>query len=88
MKKGLGIILYVCGLLALFLFTSSPAQAVTTLKFGLIDSPGSALGQGVTMFWETCWIKTKGQVKINIGFSSAFGGWAALLSSGDGVRGS
>ena len=41
----------------------------------------SALGQGLTLFGKLVEEKTKGQVKINVGFSSAFGGWAALLSS-------
>lgn len=63
------------------LLSSGPAQAQTTLKFGLIDSPMSALGQGVTLFGKLVEEKTKGQVKVNIGFSSAFGGWAAMLSS-------
>jgi TRAP-type C4-dicarboxylate transport system substrate-binding protein len=41
----------------------------------------SALGQGLTLFGKLVEEKTKGEVKISIGFSSAYGGWAALLSS-------
>ena len=81
MKKGLGIVLVCLWFVGGLLFTSSPAQAVTTLKLGTIDSPMSALGQGLTLFGKLVEEKTKGEVKISIGFSSAFGGWAALLSS-------
>jgi TRAP-type C4-dicarboxylate transport system substrate-binding protein len=41
----------------------------------------SALGQGLTLFGKLVEEKTKGEVKISTGFSSAYGGWAALLSS-------
>jgi TRAP-type C4-dicarboxylate transport system substrate-binding protein len=81
MKKGLGVILVGLWFVGGFLFTASPAQAVTTLKLGTIDSPMSALGQGLGLFSKLVDEKTKGQVKINVGYSSAFGGWAALLSS-------
>jgi TRAP-type C4-dicarboxylate transport system substrate-binding protein len=81
MKKGLGIVLVCLWFVSGFLFTSSPAQAATTLKLGTIDSPMSALGQGLGIFSKLAEEKTKGQVKINVGYSSAFGGWAALLSS-------
>jgi len=81
MKKGLGIVLVCLWFVGGLLFTSSPAQAVTTLKLGTIDSPMSALGQGLTLFGKLVEEKTKGEVKISIGFSSAYGGWAALLSS-------
>lgn len=81
MKKGLGIVLVCLWFVSGLLFTSSPAQAVTTLKLGTIDSPMSALGQGLTLFGKLVEEKTKGEVKISIGFSSAYGGWAALLSS-------
>lgn len=81
MKKGFGIVLVCLWFVSGLLFTSSPAQAVTTLKLGTIDSPMSALGQGLTLFGKLVEEKTKGEVKISIGFSSAYGGWAALLSS-------
>ncbi len=81
MKKGFAIILVSVWFLGAILFTSPSAHAVTTLKFGTIDSPMSALGQGVGLFAKLVEEKTKGQVKINVGYSSAFGGWAALLSS-------
>ncbi len=81
MKKGLGILLVCVLFVGCLLFTASPVRAVTTLKFGTIDSPMSALGQGITLFGKLVEEKTKGEVKINFGYSSAFGGWAALLSS-------
>ncbi|HSB05105.1 MAG TPA: TRAP transporter substrate-binding protein [Thermodesulfobacteriota bacterium] len=81
MKKGLGVIWVCVWLVVGFLLTFSTAHAVTTLKFGTIDSPMSALGQGITLFGKLVEEKTKGEVKINFGYSSAFGGWAALLSS-------
>ncbi len=56
-------------------------EALTTLKLGTIDSPMSALGQGLGLFSKLVEEKTKGEVKVNVGYSSAFGGWAALLSS-------
>lgn len=81
MKRGLGIIMAGLWLAGCLVFTFSPAQAQTTLKLGTIDSPMSALGQGLGIFSKLVEEKTKGQVKINVGYSSAFGGWAALLSS-------
>ena len=81
MKKGLSAILVALWFAGFLSLMALPVGAQTTLKFGLIDSPMSALGQGVTLFSKLVEEKTKGQVKINIGFSSAFGGWAALLSS-------
>ena len=81
MKKRLSIFLISLSVVGGLLFICSSAQAQVTLKFGLIDSPMSILGQGVTLFGKLIEEKTKGEIKINIGYSSAFGGWAALLSS-------
>ncbi len=81
MKRTGGLLLVSFWLAGTLLMLHPSAQAATTLKFGLIDSPMSALGQGVTLFGKLVEEKTKGDVKVNIGYSSAFGGWAALLSS-------
>jgi hypothetical protein len=59
MKKGLGIFLVCLLFVGGLLFTSSPARAVTTLKLGTIDSPMSALGQGLGLFSKLVDEKTK-----------------------------
>lgn len=79
-RSNLALFVFMGLLISGFGFQPS-ATAETTLKFGTIDSPMSALGQGLTLFGKLVEQKTNGQVKINIGFSSAFGGYASQLSS-------
>jgi TRAP-type C4-dicarboxylate transport system substrate-binding protein len=64
-----------------FFFVHPAAYGAVTLKLGSFQSPSSALGQGLTLFGKLVEEKTKGEVKLNIGFSSSFGGWTVLLQS-------
>lgn len=48
-------------------------------RLATITPPTSAFGQGLTSFAEKVDKKTKGQMKIQIGFSSAFGGYTEAM---------
>ena len=51
------------------------------LKLGSIAGPSSLEGQGAALFGKLIEQKTKGEVKVNVGYSSAFGGLGPLLQS-------
>jgi TRAP-type C4-dicarboxylate transport system substrate-binding protein len=80
MKKGFGIML-IGFAWCLWLYSATPSAAVVTLKMGTIAGPSSLEGQGASLFGKLVEQKTKGEVKVNVGYSSAFGGLANLLQS-------
>lgn len=80
MKKGLGLILGGLGL-SLCLILVQTTSAAVTLKMGSIAGPSSLEGQGAGLFGKLIDQMTKGQVKVNVGYSSAFGGLGPLLQS-------
>lgn len=80
MKKGLGLVLGGLGL-SLCLILVQTSSAAVTLKMGSIAGPSSLEGQGAGLFGKLIDQMTKGQVKVNVGYSSAFGGLGPLLQS-------
>jgi len=81
MNKGWAAALVWLGFVSSALLGASVAHGGTTLKLGLISGPTSALGQGCGLFAKLVDEKTKGQLKVNVGYSSVFGSWSAMLSS-------
>jgi TRAP-type transport system periplasmic protein len=79
MKKGWGIIAWVVfGLF--FMVSTAPAATQTFLwKCGSIQAPTSINGEYLTLFAKKVDEKTKGAMKIQIGFNSAFGGLKELV---------
>jgi len=80
MKKGWGFLLTGIGLSLCLILVNTSFGAVT-LKLGSIAGPSSLEGQGAALFGKLIEQKTKGEVKVNVGYSSAFGGLGPLLQS-------
>jgi TRAP-type C4-dicarboxylate transport system substrate-binding protein len=81
MNKGLKLFLVGLWFFNILFLLPPSAKALVTLKLGCISAPSSALGQGLTLFAKLIEEKTKGEVKVNIGFSSSFGSWAVQMQS-------
>ncbi len=80
MEKGFGFFLMI-GLSCCLFFVTTSSEAAVTLKMGSIAGPSSLEGQGAALFGKLIEQKTKGEVKVNVGYSSAFGGLGPLLQS-------
>jgi TRAP-type C4-dicarboxylate transport system substrate-binding protein len=80
-EKRIASILYGLGLSCCLFFVNTSSDAAVTLKMGSIAGPSSLEGQGAALFGKLIEQKTKGEVKVNVGYSSAFGGLGPLLQS-------
>jgi len=80
MKKGFRFFL-MSGLSCCLFFVNTSSEAAVTLKMGSIAGPSSLEGQGAALFGKLIEQKTKREVKVNMGYSSAFGGLGPLLQS-------
>jgi TRAP-type transport system periplasmic protein len=81
MKRGFRFFFMGVGLSFCFFIFNTSSDAAVTLKMGSIAGPSSLEGQGAALFGKLIEQKTKGEVKVNVGYSSAFGGLGPLLQS-------
>jgi TRAP-type C4-dicarboxylate transport system substrate-binding protein len=76
MKKGFTIMVLMAFVLCSFIFYGLAEAKTYKWRLGTIMPQSSHIGQGLTMFAKKVEEKTNGQMKIQVGYSSSYGGFA------------
>lgn len=76
MKKGFTVMVMIGFVLCSFVFSGLAEAETYKWRLGTIMPQSSLIGQGLTMFAKKVEEKTNGQMKIQVGYSSAYGSYS------------